>query len=203
MGASLGDLIQCVDNQTYLGQQVLNVYYYRIILALGLDDGYLTLLNDAWESTVLNPVKAIQNDGLSHVSREWRNMSNGVDLFTDGTVIPGSNAEPGTAQSPSFVSAGFLLQRESLVTRNGYKRFAGLSENLISGNTWVGGTPLLTAIENGLKADLNVSVVPTAEPVIVKRPIEAPVGSYVYSSIGGASFRSIGTQNTRKAGRGV
>ena len=203
MAASNGDLLQLVDNQSYLGQQILNVYYYRVTAIAGIADGYLSLLNDYWETNVLSAIKAIQNDGLSHVSREWRNMTNGVDLFTDGTVILGSNAESDAAQSPSFVSAGFLLQRESLVTRNGYKRFAGLSENLISGNTWVGGTPLLTAIETALAGDLNIGIISSAEPVIVKRPIEAPVVSYVYSSIGGASFRSIGTQNTRKAGRGV
>jgi hypothetical protein len=203
VAASQGDLLQLVDNQTYLGQQILNVYYYRVTPALGITGNYLELLNDYWEDNVLPPICAIQNDGLSHVSREWRNLSNNVDLFTASNVIPGTNAEPGTAQEPSFVSAGFILRRESLVTRNGYKRFAGLSENLISGNTWVGGATLLNNIATALAGDLNIGIISSAEPVIVKRPIDPPVGVYQYSSIGSAAFRSIGTQNTRKAGRGI
>ncbi len=203
MAATLGDLIQCVDNQTYLGQQVLNVYYYRITALLGIEDPYLNLLNDSFNTLVLTPVLDIQNDNLLHVSREWRNMTNGVDLFTDTEVIPGENSASDAALSPSFISAGFLMQRESLVTRNGYKRFAGLDENAISGNTWVGGSTATDAVCAGLAADLTAGLATVAEPVIVKRPIQAPVESYLYSSIGSASFRGIGTQNTRKAGRGV
>lgn len=203
MAASNGDLIQMVDNQTYLGQQILNVYYYRITSPTGLADGYLADLNTYWETNVLPKITQIQNDELDHLSREWRNMTNGVDLFTDSTVVPGQNAVGTTKLVPSFVSAGFLLQRESLVTRNGYKRFAGLNEDDISGNTWVGPSIYMTNLESALAGDLNIGLFSVAEPVIVKRPIQAPVASYVYSSIGSASFRGIGTQNTRKAGRGV
>lgn len=203
MGAELGDLIQLVDNQSYLGQQVLNVYYYRVTASLGLADPYLNLLNDAWSDTVLTPVKAVQSAALEHVSREWRNLTNGVDLFTDAEVIPGAGSATPTSLMPSYVSIGFLMQRESLATRNGYKRFAGMNEANISGNTWVGGAGFLTDIAAGLASDLFITLASVAEPVIVKRPITTPVTSYVYSSVGGASFRSIGTQNSRKAGRGV
>lgn len=203
MAAILGDLIQLIDNQSYLGQQVLNVYYYRFILALGSEDGYLELLNSEWEADVLPKITQIQNDALLHNSREWRNLSNNVDLFVDGTVVPGVNAAADTAREPSFVSAGFLLRRESLVTRNGYKRFAGLSEQDISGNTWIGAPIYITNLETALAQDLSIGLIPSAEPVIVKRPIVPPVSSYVYASIGSASFRGVGTQNTRKAGRGV
>lgn len=203
MGAVQGDLLQCIDNQVYLGQQVLNVYYYRYILAAPAADGYLEAINGAFESTVLTPVRAMQTIYLEHVSREWKNLSNGVDLFVDGTVLAGTNAGDSSAQEPSFVSAGFILRRESLATRNGYKRIAGLLSDDINGNSWVGGSTITNNIEVALASDLTLGIVPTVEPVIVKRPIVPPVSSYVYASIGSASFRSIGTQNTRKAGRGI
>lgn len=203
MAASLGDLIQLVDNQLYLGQQVLNVYYYRVTVALGIADPYLNLLNDYWEDNVLEHVIQIQSDNLSHVSREWRNLTNGADLFVDGSVIPGALAESDASDTPSYVSAGFLLHRESLVTRNGYKRFAGITEAQITGNTYVGNMTHIANVETALAADLNVGIISSAEPVIVKRPISVPVTSYLYASIGSASFRGLGTQNTRKAGRGI
>lgn len=203
MAGNQGDLIQCIDNQVYLGQQILNVYYYRIIPLSVLTGNYLQTFNEAFEEAVLQPVRAIQMTYLEHVSREWKNLTNGVDLFVDGTVLNGTRSGDTDKQEPSFVSAGFILRRESLVTRNGYKRFAGLSSDDINGNSWVGSSTPITNIELALAYDLNVSIIPTLEPIIVKRPIVPPVASYEYSSIGSASFRSVGTQNTRKAGRGI
>lgn len=203
MGVNQGDLIQLIDNQTYLGQQILNVYYYRFIPLTTIADGGLALFNTAWEDVVLSALLPLQVAGLSHVSREWKNLTNGVDLFVDGTVINGSRAGGSSEWAPSFVSAGFILRRESLVTRNGYKRIAGLNSNDVSGNNYVGSSTFITDIEAALAADLNIGIIPSLEPIIVKRPIVPPVVSYDYASIGSASFRSIGTQNTRKAGVGI
>lgn len=203
MAATLGDLIQLVDNQSYLGQQVLNVYYYRVTAVLGIADPYLEQLNAWWEDTVLAAVLKVQVDALTHNSREWRNLSNNTDLFSANDVIPGEVSVSDAVSMPSFASLGFLLRRESLVTRNGYKRFAGLPDDAVSGNTWTGSVGDLTGIEVALASDLQIGLVAVAEPVIVKRPITAPVASYDYASIGSAQFRGIGTQNSRKAGRGV
>lgn len=203
MAASLGDLIQCVDNQLYLGQQVLNVFYYRVTSITGLSDGYLNDLNDRWEEGILEKIRQIQATQLQHTSREWKNLTNGVDLLVDGTVIDGAASHSDANLEPSFVSAGFILRRESLATRNGYKRFAGLSETDITGNEWTGDMTAIHDIETALAADLVEGLATLAEPVIVRRPITPPVSSYTYSSIGSASFRGIGTQNTRKAGRGI
>lgn len=203
MAAAVGDLIQLVDNQLYLAQQCINVYYYRMTSVVDLGDNYLEDLNTIWEDLVLDEVIGLQSDALTHVSREWKNLSNNLDFFTDNTVVPGFLATPGGENTPSYVSAGFLLQRETLATRNGYKRFAGIPEGSISGNTYVGSTAVVDAVEAALASDLMAGIVSVAEPVIVKRPIVPPVGVYVYSSIGSAAFRGLGTQNTRKLNRGV
>jgi hypothetical protein len=203
VAGTLGDLIQVVDNQSYLGQQVLNVYYYRITSVTPLLDPYMGAMSEWFDANVVAAVRELQVNTLLHVSREWRNLSNGTDLFTETTVIPGDQATSDATSTPSYVSAGFMLQRESLLTRNGYKRFAGIPEGSISGNTYTEGSTFIDAVEAALAADIVVGIATIAEPVIVKRPIEVPVGEYVYSSIGSAQFRSLGTQNTRKAGRGV
>lgn len=203
MALGSGDLIQCIDFQAYLGQQILNVYYFRASPPLGATEPLLSEMNDDFENKVINQVIKIQSAHLVHTSREWKNLSNGVDLFVDGTNIAGLKAGPVGDLAPSFVSAGFILRRESLVTRNGYKRIAGLVEQDISGNDWVGSAIDIASIESGLAADLVYGLATVAEPVIVKRPIVPPVASYVYASIGSASFRGVGSQNTRKAGRGI
>lgn len=182
---------------------MLNVYYYRVTAALGLTGDYLSQLNDDWQDIVGDAVRDIQNDGVSHNSREWRNLTNGTDLFTDSTIFVGQNGTVETRRMPSYVSAGFMLQRESLVTRNGYKRFAGIDDADVTGNVWTIDPAKITAVESALASDLSLGLATAAEPIIVKRPFDVPVASYVYASIGGASFRSLGTQNTRKAGRGV
>ena len=203
MAGSLGDLIQVVDNQSYLGQQILNVYYYRITSITPLLDPYMDVMAEWFDNTVVAAVRELQVNALLHVSREWRNLSNGTDLFTETSVIAGDQSQSAAAFTPSYVSAGFMLQRESLLTRNGYKRFAGIPETSIEGNVYTEGSTFIAAVEAALAADIVVGIATVAEPVIVKRPIDVPVGEYVYSSIGSAQFRSLGTQNTRKAGRGV
>ena len=203
MGASNGDLIQVIDYQTYLGQQMLNVYYWRVTALAGLADGYLEEFGVWFNNNILPKVCQVQVPGVQHLNRDWRNLSNGVDLYVDGEVVPGQNPAPEANWLPSFVSLGFLLQRESLATRNGYKRIGGLDETDIEGNTWVGNPVWITDLEDVLAQDLMAGIAVVAEPIIVHRPITPPVGAYTYSSIGSARFRGIGTQNTRKQGRGI
>jgi len=203
MGVNTGDLIQVIDNQSYLGQQVLNVYYYRWSSAPVLSGPYLSQLNDSFQTTVMDFVADLQNDMLTHLSREWKNLSNNVDIFVDGDTFDGSNAVTEDTALPSYVSLGFLLQRDSLVTRNGYKRFAGLRDADVAGNSYTGGAPTIAAVETALASPLEVGIIEVAFPIIPKRPLVPPVGSYVYSSIISARFRTVGTQNSRKAGRGV
>lgn len=203
VAASLGDLIQVTDFQTYLEQQLLNVYYYRITSITGLDDTYLPILADWFDENVVSPVSECQISLLSHVSREWRNLTNGSDLYTLNDVIDGNIPTGSGAPLPSYVSLGFILRRESLVTRNGYKRIGGIHEGNVSGNDVVNLDAELAAVEDALASDITLGLVTVAEPIIVKRPIVVPVEEYEYSSIGSAQFRLLGTQNSRKRGRGI
>lgn len=203
MAAVLGDLLQITDFQTYLGQQVLNVYYYRVVSVTGFtNDGYIPLLEEFRDNVIL-AVVPLQSARLMHEYVEVRNLSNGVDVFTLEIDQPGTNAAASTADLPSYVSYSFKLVRESLATRHGFKRFAGVPDTMIDGNVYTSSTALTEAVEDALAADIVIGIATIAEPVIVKRPIPAsPIASYVYSSIGSAIFSLIGTQNTRKIGRG-
>lgn len=201
MAATLNDLIRCIDFQSYLGQTVLNVYYYHFDVITGAGDGYLEDMDTQFRNAVMQPVLEVQSQLVTHTHTEWRNLSNNTDIFDNDTTEVG--VLTASAGIQSFVSLGFMLRRSSLVTRNGYKRFVGLTEADVSNNDWVGGDTRLDNISAGLVAPLVDGLIQLGHPIIVKRPIAVPAGSYTFSEIADAPFRSVGTQNSRKPGRGI
>ena len=204
VGIALGDLLQITDFQDYLGEQVLNVYYYRWASAPVLDNSaYEPLVND-FAAKVITPSKQLQNDGLTHVNITVKNLTNGVDFgdFPNGVIgdIVASAAE----RLPSFIALSFQLVRDSLVTRNGSKRIAGLVDAQVEENEFVGSPGDIVDVEFGMHEPLSVGLLDVAFPIIVKRPIPVPAtAGYLYSSVSSVNFKGIGTQNTRKKGRGA
>lgn len=191
------------DVQTLLNQVVLNVYYYRVTSITGVAQGGYALFDTWFQANVMTPVRAIQNQALVHTGLQIRNLSNGLDYYENSFSLAGTQSESVGTVMPPNVCWTFRLVRESLATRNGYKRYAGVSEGLVAnGVSALTATPANNVI-NALKADYVEGAVTIAEPVIPKRPILVPAGNYVYASIGDAQFRGLGTQNTRKIGRGI
>lgn len=204
MGASLGDLIQITDFQTYLGQVCLNVFYYRWFTAPAIGNEYLEALWTEYRSDVMDQMIKLQVEQVVHNNLQVKNLSNGVDFYEDDPNRTGLIDAPDSEILPSYVALGFKLIRDSLVTRNGSKRIVGVPEGNVSGNTYVGLGVDIESFENALVGRLSVGIIEVAAPIIVKRPITPPVGdTYIYSSVNGASFSGMSTQNTRKAGRGI
>lgn len=204
MGLALGDLLQIVDEQEYLGEQVLNVYYYRWFSAPSVDNTPYGAMLTSFRDKVVNVVADLQNEGLEHVRLEIKNLSNGIDFAEN--IISEFGSYPGATGTylPSFNALSFKLVRDSLVTRNGAKRIAGLTDGMQNGNEFVGNMDFVDAYRAAILDFLSVGLIDVAAPVIVKRPIEPPVGDdYLYSSIVAVSFEGLGTQNTRKQGRGA
>ena len=197
MTALPGDLIRCIDYQSYLGQTVLNVYYFQFDPVTGAGSTYLESMNAAFMSDVLPAILAVQADAVDHTHRDWFNMSNELDIFSDDSVVSGVL---GGDELNSFTSLGFMLRRSDGATRNGYKRFAGLTEDRCHGNVYTFGTGEQAAIETALALPLTVGIIQYGHPVIVKRPIPKPATGYVKTDVADATFRGVGTQNTRKAG---
>lgn len=199
-----GDLIQIVDYQTYLAQQVLNVYHYRITTIGTWESTQYSLLLDQFFTNVITPVTDMQSDDLLHTTTELRNLSNNLDIVTRTNNRTGQIVSADSNNMPSYVSLGFKLVRESLSTRNGYKRFAGVTEGQVAGNTYTFIAGVQAAVQAALAADLTVDAARIVAPVIVQRPINPPVGSaYTYSNVGSAVFVGLGSQNSRKQGRGI
>lgn len=199
MATNQGDLFQLVDKQWVHGIDVLNVYYYRFILLTGSANECETLAT-RWIAEVLPSILAVQSSQTYHLGVSVRNLSNNIDFHDELINTPGGVTATTEASSPSFVAINFKLQRETLDTRNGSKRISGLAEAGVNANGFsFPSAGVRTNIENALAADVTLDTVARFEPVIVKRPIVPPVGtSYVYSSIGGAVYTGLTTQNTRK-----
>lgn len=203
MAPVFGDLIQINDVQTLNSQTLMNVYYFRINTLTGLSDGHYALLSSWFQTNIMTPVRAIQHGRLVHTGVQIRNLSNGLDYYEDAISLAGTFSAASGEDSPPFLTNTFKLVRESLVTRNGYKRYAGVTDGMILAGVSSLSIPLQTAVIDALKKDWVDGIVTLAEPVIPKRPLATPAGAYLYSGVGDAQYRGIGTQNTRKIGRGI
>lgn len=201
---AVGDLLQITDSQTYLGEQLLNIYYYQVD-AIGStpDDNYEDLV-EGFNLEVVAAMQAVQVTSLLHTSRTLKNLTNGLDFFVDTSVIPGLVAATSGQLLPSYVSLGFMLLRSTLSVRNGYKRIGGLTDQFVDGNTSTYPLIDIDEIEENLANSITTVDGATMSPVIVKRPIPAPgEGDPILSAVASAQFRGLGTQNTRKPGRGI
>jgi hypothetical protein len=194
-----GDLLQIIDHQTYLGEDLMNVYYYRWFSAPALDNVVYTDLLDDFKEVVQDKVREVQVTALEHTTLEIKNLSNGVDFAVIPIDLTGVIPASEDALLPSYITIGFRLLRDSLVTRNGSKRYSGIIETAVEGNEFVGYTTAIANMETALADNLHTGIIETCAPIIVKRPIEPPVGtSYIYSSVSSVLFGGLGTQNTRK-----
>lgn len=200
MGIALGDLIQVVAAQVYLGIEALNVYYYRYVVIAPADNSVYPVLLTQFETKVLDVVRTCQSGNVSYTSITMKNLTNEIDEYSE-TYTPGTD-KPGTVAGeslPSFNAYSFRLLRDSGVTRHGYKRFVGVAEPSGQGNGYSPGSTIITNVTNALTASLDVGLVPTLMPIIVKRPIPQPATGYLYSGVSAAEFRGVGSQNTRKS----
>lgn len=203
MASVLGDLWQVTDLQVQNLQQILNVYYYRVTSVTGLTQASYAAMDTWFQANVIAPVRDIQNVSIIHEGIQIRNLSNGIDFYENAFSLAGVRSATAANVLPPNMTHTFRLIRESLVTRNGYKRYAGVDEADNAGGVSTLSPTLQNAVIAGLKSDVVFGAITSLEPVIVKRPIPTPAGGYQYASIGDAQYVGFGTQNTRKIGRGI
>lgn len=197
-------LIQVVVDQIFLGQHCLNVFFYEWVAVIDPTGAWLENANTQFVENVWSPIQQVQSDLCVTQTITWKDLTGGVDFFVDSEPKPGTGGTGSDSTvAPSYTSLGFLLRRSTLATRNGYKRFAGLLEANISGNEFTGYGTVVDEIKVALKYVITGLGAPVMEPVIAKRPLPEPGESYITSGIQSVEFRGLGTQNTRKPGRGI
>jgi hypothetical protein len=120
--AIVGDVVELVHEQTYLGQNVNNVYYYEC-----LNDAPLSNLATWFETNVVPQVKANQVDLVNHVNLRTRNLFNDMETYEEPLTGVGSVVS-GTAELPAFMAYTIRLDHDNGALRPGFKRYVGVSE---------------------------------------------------------------------------
>lgn len=204
---NVGDILQITDVQSYLNQQMLNVYFYRVVSADV--DATLEDVAQQFELLVATEVAQVQTVDVSHPQIIVRNLTDGIDIWEEPATIVG--VAPAAGNLASFYALGFRLVRTNASTRHGAKRIGGVSEESVTGNSVNAGA--MTAV-NDVAAAMAGHVDRTGttedfdlEPVIVGRfPTGAPnAGELDLATINPVSavqFIRVTTQTTRRAGRG-
>lgn len=200
------DVIQITANQTYQGEKVLNVYYYKVrdvaggeTLADTLENGFLP---------IIDAITPIQDDGVLYPSISALNLSNGLDY---AEIVTGRQGALAGLPMASFVAWSFRLVRASRLTRHGGKRIVGVIEEWVDGNTANPSQPQMSNAEAALSADLDLyNTIPqatgSAVPVIVGRcrltDVGCTPGELDLSRVNGisaAQFLGLSSQVSRKA----
>lgn len=122
-----GDIIELVHEQTYLGQQINNVYYFEAI------DGTasLTALATWFETNLVPDIKSIQVDLVTHVNLRLRNIFALAETYEDPLTGTGAQIS-GAVELPAFFAWQIRLDHVLATVRPGFKRYTGLYEAGIS-----------------------------------------------------------------------
>lgn len=153
---AIGDVIELVHEQTYLGQQVNNVFYFQNNDAAGT----LTTLATWFETNVVPKTKTIQNDLVTHVNLRLRNLF--LDAETHEEPLTGTGAKvSGLEELPSYIAQSVRFDHVQGGLRPGFKRWTGMLE---------------TQIENGLLRAGNVTELETLAAELIQPPTTPNTG---------------------------
>lgn len=191
-------LYQIILEATYLGVQVRNSFFFEHTSSF---DDLQDVCAVAFDDDLLPLIAATQSDEVTYQNIRCINVTGILaDANFDPTTLAGSEVG---APMPSFNAYAIRLNRTTKETRNGQKRFAGVTEENTSENK-VAGAFLVTL---GLLADALNNAIPTPTniftPVIARQSDVVPANWTVNPVSTGTVSPNISTQNTRKVGRGI
>lgn len=187
-------IYEVVLEQTYGAEIVKNVFHY--LHTLGNDDEQQECA-DAFDEDALASIASIANDLIKYTEIRVANLTG---LLADVSIVPSiAEGDVSGAVMPSFVSCPFRYIRSSKETRNGAKRFGGITEENITGNNFLPAFfTAMQAIENVLAGQIDV-VGAIFEPIILRKPDVA--GVFTYNEVANViAVDRVTTQNSRKTG---
>lgn len=209
MGLVVGDILSLEDRQLFLGETMVNVYYYQVVsfeANVMLDD-----IAAEWQAVKMNTIQAVQSGAVEHTRLVLRNLTNGVDI--EELPLTGEIGAVGGDAYPSLVALSIRLVRATAVTRHGSKRIGGLPEANFNGNAPLAGAVAnITAMANALGSTFEK--VGTVDedfelvPVIIGRVHEPAENAGdldldVVNGVTGGSFIRVTSQTSRRQGRGI
>lgn len=211
---ALDDIYRVVHTQRYspTGPLSINVYYYEQTLP-GDPEGAETLAN-LFDFYIVDGMKAFQNVTVGNVSLEVANIVPSADyhiLVYDPVTNIGSRIGHCL---PPYVCWAFRLNRTTTASRNGQKRYMGVSEgDQVNGvpegsmatifDTFeaVLGAPLPSGAPNTTAYTPRIFRAGKPEVTIPAKTI--PAVAQAIFPMGDAQFVSISSQNTRKFNVGI
>lgn len=196
MSISVGDVLRLTSCQNIFGELACNVFFYVVAAWTGNLD-YEDIL-DEFNTTVSGAQAAMQTSDVVYDNLLVENVTNGIDFASLSTGLPTGAKSPPTL--PSYVAAGFRLDRATAVTRNGFKRIAGIRESGVVENEFTDATdPTAIAYAGVLDSPLILDVNDELTPVIVGRLPGGGLDLTKLNNIQGVTIKDlITTQNSRK-----
>lgn len=207
MELSIGDIIRLILYQTYLGQQMLNIFHFRVPTSMsGIFD--LEDITNSWAINYAPIWSGGQYVAAVQTGVKAINLSQAGNPFFQYTYsMAGING--GTAL-PSNISASFKMLVSTNVTKAGSKRYGGLTTAQVSGNTLTaGGLSSLEPIRVMLATDLTVDNDSETDLFNLRRIVlknystEFPAPTDYQDVTGCTLSPYIGSQNSRKQGYGA
>jgi hypothetical protein len=193
---------QLTYNYDY-GVPCKNVFFYRKTTAHAANDA--ENLCRAFNGTMMGPITGIQNTIVVPNELEAINLTDLTDYFVlETTATNGSVAS--TSPAPTFTAYNIRLNRSTRQGRNGYKRFAGVAEELVSfSSTTISGALIgaMPALVAAIQSSISFGGATFVPRIPYRQLTTLPDGTQKYIltdllDISTAEFRGLTTQNTRK-----
>jgi len=184
-------IFQFTLKQVYKSKNCFNVFHYTDLNDVPVTVPWLSALADQFESVVIDKLNAIQVAGVENIDLrviQFENPAishlrdidgNGGLTSTDTFYLPPAQTYAfrlGVSQSRLLIGGANYVGSRYIT--NGYKRFTGVSDGIITNGDWLDtfeeGTDV-DALEEALFASLDPtpSGMLTVYPVVVGKPIEA------------------------------
>lgn len=188
------DLYEIRVRQTLLGQEVVNLFYYKDVDTgdpITLDNINFTFKADVYDE--MRTAQVTNAEGLDIRTRLVGGMNESVlSILGEDGIRPGATLN-------SFSAWGFKMNRRNIDVRNGSKRVAGLSETDVEGN--LPSTPMNSILDD-VAAAFAISLVLASgailEPFIFRRG-SFELGTYIGTLVADVVFRAVTSQVSRKA----
>lgn len=175
----------------------MNVYHY-VVSQIGNVEALPQYQFEAFlDNEVTSQVRAIQSDLVEYTNSYVVNLHNPAEYAESNLDSFGGIDSDLDAALPSLNATVFRFQRRAAGQRYGYKRYCGLVESQVAGNTWAAAAP------SALVAALMVSSDPDTyegwvfTPFIASHPIVLGTNPTGYVPIA-CNFRGVTSQRTRK-----
>lgn len=189
-------------HQTLLGQNIMNRFSY-VCTAKDVDELSAATLLNAWWAHIDDEIAAVQHDGVEYVKAGVYHLGGNEGTFEKALTGTGSLALATYTAAPSNACYSIRLFTTEGISRSGWKRFGGLIQNHLDGNTLdLSASPTLTTAMTNLRAKFTTIFYPTAgiqfKPAVVRQLTAGPPPTYAGYPILSTNTPFLGSQNTRK-----